>query len=181
MRNVSGRRSTFPPSFCFEGNMAKEIERKFLVTSETWRSLGVAIPYCQGYLHSDENSVIRVRIQGPEARLTIKGRPTGIVRPEYEYSIPMKDAKELLALTDQRKLVEKNRTKISYKGKVWEVDEFFGKNTGLVVAEIELQSEGEAFEKPAWVGKEISEDARYYNVSLSQHPYSEWSDEEKAQ
>ena len=93
----------------------------------------------------------------------------------------MKDAKELLALTDQRKLVKKYRTKISYKGKVWEVDEFFGKNTGLVVAEIELQSENEAFEKPTWVGKEISEDARYYNVSLSQHPYSEWSDEEKAQ
>lgn len=167
--------------FSIEITMAKEIERKFLVTNDAWRRLGTAIPYCQGYLHSDETSVIRIRIQGSEARLTIKGRPTGIVRPEYEYPIPTEDAKELLALTDQKKLIEKNRTKIPYKGKVWEVDEFFGKNTGLVVAEIELESENESFEKPTWVGKEISEDPRYYNVSLAHHPYSEWSDEEKNQ
>ncbi len=159
--------------------MAKEIERKFLVTSDAWRGLGVAIPYCQGYLHSDETSVIRVRIEGSEARLTIKGHPRGIVRPEYEYPIPLKDAKELLALTDPKKLIEKNRSKIPFKGKIWEVDEFFGKNAGLVVAEIELQSEDETFEKPSWVGKEVSEDARYYNVSLAFHPYAEWSDEEK--
>ncbi len=159
--------------------MAKEIERKFLVTSDAWRNLGEALPYCQGYLHSDENSVIRIRIQGDKARLTIKGRPTGIVRPEYEYPIPLHDAKELLALADQTQLIHKNRTKINYKGKVWEVDEFFGKNAGLVVAEIELQSENEVFEKPSWVGKEISEDPRYYNVSLAHHPYVDWSDKEK--
>ena len=160
--------------------MAKEIERKFLVTNDTWRTLGTPHFYCQGYLHSDKNCVVRIRIQGNEARLTIKGTPIGIVRPEYEYPIPLQDAKELLALTDQTQRIEKNRTKIFYQGKLWEIDEFFGKNAGLVVAEIELESEDEAFEKPDWVGKEISEDVRYYNVSLAHHPYSEWNDKEKA-
>lgn len=156
--------------------MAQEIERKFLVRNDLWRQLGTPELYRQGYLCHEIGHVVRVRIESNRARLTIKGRPCGIIRPEYEYPIPIKDATELLNMIGEENTIIKNRTKIPYKGKIWEVDEFFGKNRGLVVAEIELESEEESFEKPDWVGKDISEDPRYYNVSLMLHPYSEWED-----
>ena len=117
---------------------------------------------------------MRVRIEGSQARITVKGRACGIVRSEYEYPIPLSDAAELLDMVGSDRQVIKNRTKIPFKGKIWEVDEFFGKNKGLVVAEIELKSVNEPFEKPDWVGEDISEDERYYNVSLMQCPYSQW-------
>ncbi len=154
--------------------MAEEIEHKFLVTGEVWRALGTPVRYRQGYLATGPDCIVRVRIKGTQARLTVKGRPHGIVRPEYEYPIPVSDAEELLDMVGADRQIIKNRTKIPFKGKIWEVDEFFGKNKGLVVAEIELKSVNEPFEKPDWVGEDISEDVRYYNVSLMQHPYSQW-------
>ena len=154
--------------------MAEEIEHKFLVTGDAWRSLGTAQEYRQGYLATGPDFIVRVRIEGTVARLTVKGRPKGIVRPEYEYPIPISDARELLDKIGADRQIIKNRTKLSFKGKTWEVDEFFGKNKGLVVAEIELKSVNEPFEKPDWVGADVSEDVRYYNVSLMQHPYTEW-------
>ncbi|HBN73686.1 MAG TPA: adenylate cyclase [Sutterella sp.] len=154
--------------------MAQEIERKFLVTSDAWRTLGVPESYRQGYLATGPECIVRVRIEGSRARLTVKGRPNGIVRPEYEYPIPLSDAVELLDMIGPDRQITKNRTKIPFKGKIWEVDEFLGENKGLIVAEIELKSVNEPFEKPDWIGNDVSVDSRYYNVSLMQHPYSKW-------
>lgn len=155
--------------------MAIEIERKFLVVGTEWET---ATPtyYCQGYLNHDKNRTVRVRIAGQAAFLTIKGLSEGASRPEFEYPIPVDDAKQLLPLCEQP-LIEKNRRIIEHAGMRWEVDEFFGENQGLVVAEIELDSEEQQFELPTWAGEEVTEDARYYNSSLAQRPYSQWKDD----
>jgi len=153
--------------------MGVEIERKFLLAGDGWRALGAAVPMRQGYLSSDKARVVRVRIEGDEAYLTIKGKSTGATRGEWEYPIPLPDAEELLALCEQP-LVEKVRRRIDYAGHVWEVDEFSGVNAGLVVAEIELASEDAAFDKPEWIGAEVTDDPRYYNSSLIKRPYSSW-------
>ncbi|MFL6708628.1 MAG: CYTH domain-containing protein [Massilia sp.] len=153
--------------------MGVEIERKFLLAGDGWRTLGSAVAMRQGYLSSDKARVVRVRIEGDEAYLTIKGKSTGATRGEWEYPIPLPDAEELLALCEQP-LVEKVRRRIDYAGHVWEVDEFSGVNAGLVVAEIELASEDAAFEKPEWIGAEVTDDPRYYNSSLIKQPYSSW-------
>ena len=153
--------------------MGVEIERKFLLTGDGWRALGTAVPMRQGYLSSDKARVVRVRIEGDQAYLTIKSKSTGATRGEWEYPIPVLDAEELLALCDQP-LVEKARRRIDYAGHVWEVDEFFGVNAGLVVAEIELDAEDAAFDKPEWIGEEVTDDPRYYNSSLIKRPYSSW-------
>jgi adenylate cyclase len=152
--------------------MAVEIERKFLVMGEAWRS-APAVYYSQGYLNRDKTRTVRVRIAGEEAFLTIKGLSQGASRAEFEYAIPITDAKALLAMCEQP-LIEKYRRKISYEGFVWEVDEFLGDNLGLVVAEIELPSEGTQFEKPEWVGEEVTQDECYYNSSLSRNPFTHW-------
>lgn len=159
--------------------MAMEIERKFLVTTDDWRSVE-GVWYRQGYLNRDKHRTVRVRIAGDEAFLTIKGKTTGISRAEFEYAIPVSEAQALLALCDGA-LVEKLRRKIAYAGLVWEVDEFFGDNAGLVVAEVELASADQVFDKPAWIGAEVSGDPRYYNASLSTYPFSAWhvKDEER--
>ena len=153
--------------------MGVEIERKFLLAGDGWRALGTAVPMRQGYLSSDKARVVRVRIEGDEAYLTIKSKSTGATRGEWEYPVPMLDAEELLALCEQP-LVEKVRRHIDYAGHVWEVDEFFGVNAGLVVAEIELDAEDAAFDKPEWIGEEVTDDPRYYNSSLIKRPYSSW-------
>ena len=155
--------------------MATEIERKFLITSDAWREGPPGVRICQGYLSLDPERTVRVRLKGEEGFLTIMGSTSGIGRKEFEYSIPFADAEALLKMCDPAPL-EKIRYERRHAGKLWEIDEFGGENEGLVVAEIELESEDESFEKPAWVGEEVSGDARYYNSSLVEHPWSEWDD-----
>lgn len=152
--------------------MAIEIERKFLVMGDAWRA-APAVFYSQGYLNRDKARTVRVRIAGEEAFLTIKGTSVGARRAEFEYPIPVWDARELLALCEQP-LIEKNRRKILHEGFIWEVDEFLGENLGLVVAEIELPAEDAVFAKPDWVGEEVTEDARYFNSNLSRTPFTCW-------
>jgi adenylate cyclase len=154
--------------------MGVEIERKFLPRADDWKRLGEPVFFRQGYLSSHKDRVVRVRIEGDRAVMTIKGRNVGAVRGEWEYPIPMADAAELLDRLCEQPLIEKYRRRISFAGNVWEVDEFLGANAGLVVAEIELRSEDQAFDKPDWVGEEVTDDLRYLNSSLIKHPFSAW-------
>ncbi|MES2023986.1 MAG: CYTH domain-containing protein [Pseudomonadota bacterium] len=154
--------------------MSVEIERKFLVRGTDWKKLGQAVAIRQGYLSSDRDRIVRVRIEDTSATLTIKGRMVGITRGEWEYSIPIDEADELLNGLCERPLIEKTRTRIVYDGLVWEVDEFFGDNQGLVVAEIELESEGQLFTRPDWVAEEVTDDPRYFNANLLCHPFTAW-------
>ncbi|HSX52308.1 MAG TPA: CYTH domain-containing protein [Cellvibrio sp.] len=152
--------------------MGIEIERKFLVLGDEWRA-APAVYFSQGYLNRDKARTVRVRIAGSEAFLTVKGQSVGATRAEFEYPIPLWDARELLALCEQP-LIEKNRRKILHEGFVWEVDEFLGENLGLVVAEIELPTEVTVFALPAWAGAEVTSDERYFNSNLSRNPFSHW-------
>jgi len=154
--------------------MGVEIERKFLLANEGWRGQGTPTPMRQGYLVADPVRTVRVRIEGERAVITIKGKSTGASRGEWEYEIPVPDATELLDGLCEQPQVEKIRHRIEHAGHTWEVDEFLGLNAGLVVAEIELEDEDEAFEKPAWIGAEVTGDKRYYNSSLNRMPYSRW-------
>ncbi|MBE3025171.1 CYTH domain-containing protein [Janthinobacterium sp. BJB1] len=154
--------------------MGIEIERKFLLASDAWRGLGQPVLLRQGYLSSARERVVRVRIEGEQAMLTIKGANVGATRGEWEYPIPLADAVELLDGLCEQPLIEKVRHRIEHAGMVWEIDEFLGANAGLVVAEIELASEDQPFEKPEWIGAEVSGDARYYNANLIRHPFSQW-------
>jgi adenylate cyclase len=154
--------------------MSVEIERKFLVLGDEWKSLGQGTSIRQGYLSTQPDRVVRVRIEDAMATLTIKGRSVGATRGEWEYPIPLQDADELLTTLCERPLIEKTRTRIKHDGMVWEVDEFFGENLGLIVAELELQSEDQRFAKPDWVGEEVTHDARYFNANLLKHPFTAW-------
>ena len=154
--------------------MATEIERKFLVTGTDWKN-GTGVAYCQGYLNRSKERTVRVRIAGAQAFLTIKGLAQGISRLEFEYAIPLADAEQLLKLCDGP-LIQKMRYIVNDQGNRWEVDEFFGDNQGLVVAEIELQDESQRFAHPVWLGREVSDDARYFNSNLALHPYAQWRD-----
>ncbi len=155
--------------------MPTEIERKFLVKSEEWRTLGTGTIYRQGYIATKKGTTVRVRLAGNQGYITIKGASKGISRSEYEYSIPAEDAQEMLDNLCEPPLIEKTRYKIEIAGLIWEVDEFAGKNQGLIVAEVELTDANQTIEIPDWIGQEVSDDARYYNANLAQHPYSEWS------
>lgn len=155
--------------------MGVEIERKFLLTGEDWRSLGEPVLLRQGYLCTDPMRTVRVRIEGEQGVLTIKSKSVGATRGEWEYPVPLHEAAELLDRLCERPLVEKYRRRIAHAGFVWEVDEFLGENAGLVVAEIELPSEETPFARPAWIGQEVTGDKRYYNSSLIRHPYSTWT------
>jgi adenylate cyclase len=161
--------------------MASEIERKFLVLDSSWQEQSSQSRYLrQGYLTRIEqggNSSIRVRISDTEAWLNIKSSTLGISRLEYEYGIPLEDAREMLDLLVQGPVLEKTRHLIPFEDHTWELDVFHGENQGLVVAEIELTHENETFAKPAWLGREVSADPRYYNVNLITHPWSEWKDD----
>lgn len=154
--------------------MPQEIERKFLVNGDAWRSLGQAKHYCQGYIVADANRTVRVRVVGRQGWLTIKGASSGITRAEFEYPIPVEDALELLQTLCQPPLIEKNRYRIEHAGLVWEVDEFVGENAGLIVAEVELDSAEQSVNLPNWIGAEVSSDRRYFNSNLTTHPYSQW-------
>jgi adenylate cyclase len=156
--------------------MGVEIERKFLVTGEAWKQPGQSVFMRQGYLCSEPGRIVRVRIEGDRAMLTIKGKTEGISRGEWEYPIPVDEALELLDGLCEKPLIEKNRYRIPFSGFIWEVDEFFGDNAGLVVAEIELASEDQVFAKPDWVGVEVSEDYRYANANLFKHPFCRWDE-----
>ncbi len=159
--------------------MALEIERKFLVSGDAWRGLVAGVPFRQGYLADQNGCTVRVRIEGPRAVLTVKGRNTGMTRREHEFEIPQTEAAELLDHYCPKPLVEKVRYTIPYGGFVWEVDEFLGDNEGLVVAEIELESEDQTFDIPAWCSREVTGDPKYYNTSLARHPYALWPRNER--
>ncbi|SFW78033.1 CYTH domain-containing protein [Chitinophaga sancti] len=155
--------------------MPKEIERKFLLDLARWQAVEkpAGEHFRQGYLVTDPQKTIRVRLTDTCGYLTIKGISTGATRLEYEYEIPTAEAKELLdnfAIAELSKI----RYKITYQHKIWEVDEFLGANKGLFVAEIELQSEDEQFDLPTWVTKEVTGEEKYYNSNLTTHPYQNW-------
>lgn len=154
--------------------MNKEIERKFLVEdqgNESWRQAEYS-EIRQGYLSIDKERTVRVRIVGDAAYLTIKGITERATRAEYEYPIPVAHAREMLDGLCLRPLIEKRRYRVEYGGLVWEVDEFFGGNDGLIVAEVELENERQVFDKPPWAGEEVTDDARYYNANLVNNPYT---------
>ena len=161
--------------------MGIEIERKFLVVAEGWRTAAhEVLPMAQGYVNDQaamqqgtQKASVRVRIQGQEAYLNLKSRELGHTRQEFDYPIPVEDARALLALCVGGR-VDKRRHLVRHAGHLWEVDEFLGENAGLVVAEIELDSADEVFERPDWLGEEVTDDARYYNLALASHPYSGW-------
>ena len=154
--------------------MAKEIERKFLVVGDAWRALAKGTKYRQGYLSTVKERTVRVRTIDDAAFLTIKGITVGMTRAEYEYEIPTADATEMLDDLCEKPIIEKTRYKIPFEGFVWEVDEFAGVNQGLIVAEIELADENQAFTKPDWIGEEVSGDPRNFNANLIAHPYTNW-------
>jgi adenylate cyclase len=152
--------------------MAMEIERKFLLKEGVWPR-GTAMKCCQGFLSSAKERTVRVRTVNNKGYLTIKGIAVGASRPEFEYEIPYQDALELLDICE-KPLIEKNRYRIEEGGLVWEIDEFFGENQGLIIAELELESEDQEFEKPDWVGEEVTGDPRYYNANLIKNPFTKW-------
>ncbi|RZJ10351.1 MAG: CYTH domain-containing protein [Rubrivivax sp.] len=154
--------------------MGIEIERKFLVNGDGWRAAAASQErFSQGYLSRDPARTVRVRIAGDAAFITIKGATTGATRAEFEYDIPVADARQLLAMSDGP-VVDKVRHLCPHDGMTWEVDEFLGPNAGLVVAEIELTEEGQVFAKPAWLGAEVTGDGRYVNANLAVHPFTRW-------
>ncbi|MCW9078992.1 MAG: CYTH domain-containing protein [Gammaproteobacteria bacterium] len=155
--------------------MGTEIERKFLLKSDAWRNeVTESTRLVQGYLLRGDKSAVRVRIKDDVAELNIKHTQDGISRLEYEYEIPLADAREILDEVAQKPLIDKTRHHVVHDGHLWEIDEFYGENAGLVVAEIELARADEPFEKPAWLGQEVSLDQRYYNSNLSKLPYTQW-------
>ena len=153
--------------------MALEIERKYLVVNDKPFAVSETLMK-QAYLLASPDLSIRVRVAGEQAFLTIKGATEGITRSEFEYPIPVADAEQMLTGLVQGSVIDKVRFRVRCGEHIWDLDQFHGDNQGLVVAEIELASEDEAFERPDWVGQEVSDDPRYYNASLARHPYCDW-------
>jgi adenylate cyclase len=153
--------------------MGREIERKFLVTSDAWRAGAPGTPIRQGYLSLDPERTVRVRLAGEKAFLTVKGLTRGATRDEFEYPIPAADA---AAMLDGLCLavIEKTRHRVDFGGTLWDVDVFAGASAGLVLAEIELESEGSTIRRPGWLGQEVTDDPRYYNSNLATNPWSRW-------
>lgn len=158
--------------------MPTEIERKFLVKGDRWRSLGEGKPYCQGYITADSDRSVRVRIAGDEGFLTIKGKTIGSARSEYEYAIPVDHAREMLQTLCAPPLVQKTRYRVEWEGLVWEIDEFEAENQGLIMAEVELAEANQTIVFPDWIGEEVTFDPRYYNSNLAKHPFSHWGNGE---
>ena len=154
--------------------MATEIERKFLVDDGVNALLHDGIEYRQGYLSDTTKMAVRVRVAGDRAWLTVKGSGKGLVRPEFEYLIPLADATQMLDELVEGPKIIKTRYRLNHEDHVWEVDVFAGDNSGLIVAEVELASEDEALSLPDWVTTEVSYDPRYLNVNLAKHPYHRW-------
>ena len=162
--------------------MPKEIERKFLLKDDSWRNAAV---FCtllhQGYAHfrHDPRMILRVRLAGERAFLTLKGSSGGAARSEFEYPIPLPEAGEILKEFCEAGQIEKRRYRVPFGRHVWEVDEFFGATAGLVLAEIELGSEDERFERTEWLGREVTGEVRFYNSRLKEYPFREWKEEER--
>ena len=154
--------------------MGIEIERKFLVKNDTYKSLAKGILYYQGFLSSDKERIVRIRISDKEAFITIKGISQGAIRTEFEYKIPVEDAEFMLAELCEKPIIKKYRYKIKFEGLIWEVDEFCDKNKGLVIAEVELESKDQEFEIPEWIDIEVTGNEKYYNVYLVKNPYNTW-------
>ncbi len=154
--------------------MATEIERKFLVIGDNWKKGAEGVLYRQGYLSIDKDRTVRVRIAGDQAYMTVKGRSVGIARAEFEYAIPVDDARDMLDSLCLKPLIEKVRYTVLYRQLRWEIDEFLGQNLGLMVAEVELNHIGQQVDLPDWVGADVSADPRYFNSSLIAHPYRSW-------
>ena len=154
--------------------MGLEIERKFLLKNSDWEQfIDREIFLRQGYLNSDMERTVRVRITDQKAFLTIKGKTENTTRQEFEYEIPIQDAESLIKLCESP-LIEKTRFIVNYQNRVWEIDKFEGDNEGLVIAEIELTREDEEVTLPSWIGKEVSQDERFYNSSLIKNPFKNW-------
>ncbi len=156
-----------------------EIERKFLVINERWKEDTTSKEYQQGYMCSGNGPTVRVRIAGEKSYITIKAKHEGISRLEFEYTIPTEEARVLLSEVCHQPIIEKRRYIKRFEGFIWEIDEFLGDNAGLILAEIELQSDDQRFPKPDWLGEEVSHLGRYYNASLCRYPFKEWSESEK--
>lgn len=156
--------------------MGREIERKFLVAGDGWKGSDGGSRIRQGYLSIDPDRTVRVRRKGDGAWITIKGRSSGATRAEYEYAIPEADADEMLDTLSIPAVIDKVRHVVRFGGHDWEVDVFEGANAGLVVAELELDSEDQEFERPPWLGEEVTGDGRYANAALVENPYTSWSD-----
>lgn len=155
--------------------MFQEIERKFLVKGDFKADTVQSVEITQGYLCKDNGLTVRVRIKGDKGFLTIKGKRTGISRFEWEKEISENEAFALLEQADSRRIAKTRHLVKNTDGRhVWEVDEFHGDNEGLVVAEIELRDENEPFDKPDWIGEEVTDDPRYYNAQLVKNPYKNW-------
>ena len=152
--------------------MSIEIERKFLV-NEKFKAEGAGEYIAQGYLNRAPERTVRVRIKGKRGYLTIKGKNAGIKRNEYEYEIPLEDAQELLKMSEPS-IIVKRRYNVKFGRSNWEVDVFEGDNAGLIIAEIELATETEEFDRPEWIGAEVSSEEKYYNSKLSKKPYNQW-------
>jgi len=156
-------------------NMKKEIEHKFLVRKGAWTTGQAGVRYLQGYLSTTPERVVRVRIAGETATLTIKGVAKGLTRDEYEYPIPLADADRILRYLCPHPLIEKTRYRVAAWSDIWEVDVFHGANEGLVIAELEVADENASFTKPPWIDREVSGDVRYSNTNLSLRPFTSWT------
>jgi adenylate cyclase len=159
--------------------MATEIEKKYLLTRLPSSLLENGITICQGYMLNSKECTVRVRTWGDSAFLTVKGPSVNGVRNEFEYKVPVEDATQMLGAFCAPPLIEKIRYRIPYKGFTWEVDRFKGENNGLIVAEIELEFIDQPFEKPDWIGREVTHDPKYLNANLIHRPFSHWSEAER--
>ena len=159
--------------------MGMEIERKYLMASDGWRGLAEGVDYRQGYLSTVKERTVRVRTIADRGFLTIKGISTGASRREYEYEIPAGEAHEMLDELCERPLIEKRRFEITHGGLIWEIDEFSGDNAGLIIAEVELESEDQLIDIPSWIGDEVTGDPRYFNSSLVANPFSTWNEPDR--
>ena len=159
--------------------MGTETERKFLVRGDGWRGQTSGVAYRQGYLAASKYRTVRVRLVPGKGYITVKGPTMGATRAEFEYEIPLEDAVVMIDTLCERPLIEKKRYTFAHRGTVWEVDEFEGDNNGLILAEVELQSEDQHVEMPGWIGREVTGIKRYHNASLISHPFCEWQEHER--
>ncbi len=160
--------------------MGYEIERKFLVTNDSWRNLcRKKERYRQGYLSSDPARVVRIRVVGERGIITIKGPAINNIRSEFEYEIPVDDAVVLLTNLCIPPIIEKTRYSVAIDNLLWEIDEFAGENSGLIIAEVELDHPEQKINLPAWIGREVTGETRFYNSNLSRYPYNSWSSKER--
>ena len=155
--------------------MAKEIERKFLIDISGVKSIGSGSWIKQGYISTTDNTAVRIRVTGTVAYLTLKGENQGATRPEFEYEIPIEDANEIIKELCSGPVIDKTRYLVEYGSHTWEIDVFHGDNDGLIVAEVELESETEEVDLPKWVINEVTGEVKYYNTSLLDNPFNKWS------